>query len=496
MRLALGGGGARVARVLALEAGGLALAGAVLGLALAGPLLARVRDIVPLYVQIPDSAARVPVLRAVLDPGVAAVTAAMAVLGALALTAPGLISAVRRRSAAHGGRSHGTRGIRWLVAAELALATVLCLGAGLTTRSAGKLLGTDVGLEDEGLLTLWFGDAWGMTAPEMVSYYRQVVQAVEEVPGVTSAALIDYIPFEGEDDFEGIEFLDRSLQPTERVREEWRRVTEGVFETAGMRMLEGRSFTSEDFEGIAPHRRGERGVRAQALPGRRRPRAIPEHGQRPLPGPGDRRRRRRRAVPGPRVARAADALRPEPGRAARHRGDVRARGGGEPHGGGGAGARGDLVGGSVAAHRADLRHERRGGAVGGDPPRRAYAGLRTGRAGAPAGGGGVFGVVAYAVRSRTAELGVRLALGASPDRLAREVLLRAVPMVALGLGTGLAAGYLAARGARAVLYGVAPLDPLSLGVAVLAMAGAAIVATWVPARRIARIDPTAAIRSE
>jgi len=76
------------------------------------------------------------------------------------------------------------------------------------------------------------------------------------------------------------------------------------------------------------------------------------------------------------------------------------------------------------------------------------------------------------------------------------VLRRAMPMVVLGLGAGLVAGYLAARGARAVLYGVAPLDPLSLTVAVLVMAGAAIVATWVPARRIARIDPTAAIRSE
>ncbi len=496
VRLALGGGPLRVARVLALEAGGLALAGAVVGLALAGPLLARVRAIVPLYVQIPESAARVPVLRAVLDPGVAAVTAAMAVLGALALTAPGLISAVRRRSAAHGGRSHGTRGIRWLVAAELALATVLCLGAGLTTRSAGKLLGTDVGLEDEGLLTLWFGDAWGMTAPEMVSYYRQVVQAVEEVPGVTSAALIDYIPFEGEDDFEGIEFLDRALQPTERVREEWRRVTEGAFETAGMRVLEGRSFTSEDFEGMPRAAVVNEAFARKHYPGgdavgrflntgndhyqglevvgvvvdvRSRGPASPAPPMLYVPNQGEPRGTVGMYV---RVAAGSPMGVVEPVREAIWSVDPS-----QPI------ARifgmSDVVAEWVAIPRA----------------------VRTLVSGLAAlalllAAVGVFGVVAYAVRSRTAELGVRLALGASPDRLAREVLLRAVPMVALGLGAGLGAGYLAARGARAVLYGVAPLDPLSMGVAVLAMAGAAIVATWVPARRIAGIDPTAAIRSE
>jgi len=496
VRLALGGGPLRVARVLALEAGGLALAGAVVGLALAGPLLARVRAIVPLYVQIPESAARVPVLRAVLDPGVAAVTAAMAVLGALALTAPGLISAVRRRSAAHGGRSHGTRGIRWLVAAELALATVLCLGAGLTTRSAGKLLGTDVGLEDEGLLTLWFGDAWGMTAPEMVSYYRQVVQAVEEVPGVTSAALIDYIPFEGEDDFEGIEFLDRALQPTERVREEWRRVTEGVFETAGMRVQEGRSFTSEDFEGMPRAAVVNEAFARKHYPGgdavgrflntgndhyqglevvgvvadvRSRGPASPAPPMLYVPNQGEPRGTVGMYV---RVAAGSPMGVVEPVREAIWSVDPS-----QPI------ARifgmSDVVAQWVAIPRA----------------------VRTLVSGLAAlalllAAVGVFGVVAYAVRSRTAELGVRLALGASPARLAREVLLRAVPMVALGLGAGLGAGYLAARGARAVLYGVAPLDPLSMGVAVLAMAGAAIVATWVPARRIAGIDPTAAIRSE
>jgi putative ABC transport system permease protein len=111
-------------------------------------------------------------------------------------------------------------------------------------------------------------------------------------------------------------------------------------------------------------------------------------------------------------------------------------------------------------------------------------------------GVGVFGVVAYAVRSRTREMGVRLALGASPDRLKRDVFVDTVPLVMLGVGAGVVTGLTAAWTARAVLHGVAPADPLSLALAVLAMAAAALLATYLPTRRVSRIDPTDAIRSE
>jgi ABC-type antimicrobial peptide transport system permease subunit len=109
---------------------------------------------------------------------------------------------------------------------------------------------------------------------------------------------------------------------------------------------------------------------------------------------------------------------------------------------------------------------------------------------------GVFGVVGYAVRRRMPEFGVRLALGASPGRLRRDVLRGALPLVALGLGGGVLVGWLAAGAAGAVLFGVEPLDPISLAVAVSAMAGAAFLATWIPARRASRVDPTRAIRAE
>jgi hypothetical protein len=109
---------------------------------------------------------------------------------------------------------------------------------------------------------------------------------------------------------------------------------------------------------------------------------------------------------------------------------------------------------------------------------------------------GVFGVVAYAVRSRRAELGVRLALGASPDRLQVHVAAAVIPVALLGIAAGLASGVLGARTAGALLYGVSPFDPVALTGAVSVMVGAVVLAIWLPARRVGRIDAVEAIRTE
>ncbi len=500
VRLALGGGTFRVARVLALEAVGLAVAGSVSGLLAALPLLARIRDLVPVWIPIPDSAARVPALRAVLDPGVAAVTAGLAVLGALVLTVPAFVAAIRRHhrfgGAAWGGRTRGVRGTRWLVAAELALATVLCLGAGLTTRSADKLLGTDVGLRDQGLLSLYVGDVWSKPYAEQAAYYRDVREAVAQIPGVTSAALIDYIPFQNEDDFEGWDFLDRSMQPTEHVREQWRRVSEGLFETAGMGIRTGRSFVSEDFQGPPRTMVVNESFAKKYFVG------VDAVGR--FLSAGNSRYRNLEIVGVVADVRASGPANPAPPM-------VYVPLQGEPRGTMGVYVRvasgppmamADAVQQSVwsvDASQPVLEFHAMGELVGAWVAiPRAVRTLISGLAALALllAAVGVFGVVAYAVRSRTAELGVRIALGASPRRLSREVLFGAVPMVGLGVGAGLVVGALAARAARAALFGVQPLDPISLSVAVLAMAAVGLLATYVPARRVTRIDPTVAMRAE
>jgi ABC-type lipoprotein release transport system permease subunit len=73
-------------------------------------------------------------------------------------------------------------------------------------------------------------------------------------------------------------------------------------------------------------------------------------------------------------------------------------------------------------------------------------------------------------------------------------MLAAAPLVALGVGAGLVAGVVAARGARALLYGLDPLDPVAAAVTLVAMAGMALLATYLPARRVGAIAAMEALR--
>ena len=109
---------------------------------------------------------------------------------------------------------------------------------------------------------------------------------------------------------------------------------------------------------------------------------------------------------------------------------------------------------------------------------------------------GIYGVIAYGVSQSTREIGVRVALGATPRDVLRMVVGQGVRMAAVGLGVGLVVALAATRLLRSMLFGVEPGDPLTL-VAVLATLGAvALLASYLPARRAARTDPLVALRAE
>jgi putative ABC transport system permease protein len=109
---------------------------------------------------------------------------------------------------------------------------------------------------------------------------------------------------------------------------------------------------------------------------------------------------------------------------------------------------------------------------------------------------GLYAVVNAFVRQRTTEIGIRLALGAAPDRVVRDVLSEGARLTALGIGIGLALALAASRALESLLFSVRPTDPPTYAAVALTLAAVALLACYVPARRAARVDPMIALRAE
>ena len=109
---------------------------------------------------------------------------------------------------------------------------------------------------------------------------------------------------------------------------------------------------------------------------------------------------------------------------------------------------------------------------------------------------GLYGVMAYVVTLRTKELGVRIALGAQPSSVAAMMTKQGMLLTAVGIAGGLALFAGVARFLRSFLYGVAPSDPVALAAAALVLVTIAMLASWIPARRAARVDPADALRAD
>lgn len=109
---------------------------------------------------------------------------------------------------------------------------------------------------------------------------------------------------------------------------------------------------------------------------------------------------------------------------------------------------------------------------------------------------GLYGIISYAVTQRTREIGIRIALGASPHTVRRWVARQGLGLTLVGIAVGGAVSIIATRILRSMLSGVGPGDPTVLALVAIALAAVALLAGWLPARRAAAVDPLIAIRTE
>jgi ABC-type antimicrobial peptide transport system permease subunit len=108
---------------------------------------------------------------------------------------------------------------------------------------------------------------------------------------------------------------------------------------------------------------------------------------------------------------------------------------------------------------------------------------------------GIYAVLSYTVSQRTAEIGIRMALGESATEVRRRVVLRTLALAGIGIGSGALLSFALSRLMQSLLFGIAPADPLAFGGMALLLLLTAGAAAYLPARRASRTDPMGALRS-
>jgi putative ABC transport system permease protein len=498
IRSALGASRARLIRQLFVESLVLCAAGGALGFLLAGSLQSVLLRLAPITLPRAD--------RIALDARVLGF-AALASLAAALLSGivPALRASTGRLSGALTSASRGTgaagvsRARRVLVAAELALAVVLVAGAVLMVRSMARLLEAPFGFSTDRVLTLGLtGPLEATTDAEIVAFQDRLLERVRALPGVDAAALVSQVPLGGNGDSYGFHVEGRmQANPAEDPSVERYSVTPDYFRAMGVPIVRGRGFTAEDrADSPAVMMVSEATARSLFLgrdPIGERVRIGPhdEGPWRTIVGiAGDVRHVNVSLAPTPQMylpqTQMTDGLlnlvvlaRTEsPERLTESiRQAVRALDPGVPIF--------DIASMSARVTRSAAPQRFVTRLLG------AFALVALALAAI-----GLYGVIAHSVGQRTREIGIRMALGATPRDIARLVLVGGSGLIAAGLAAGLLGALGATRFLAGILYEVRPGDPVSLAAAAAVLAAAAFAAHWLPARRAARLDPLTALRTE
>ena len=504
VRMALGAGRRRIVRQLLTEAVVLSLLGASLGVLLAWLAIDAALPLVPQGVLARPGGV-------VIDARVMAFCLGLSLVATLLI---GLLPALRVGGAAfgeglalHAGETRttsdrqGERLRTLLVAAQIAMTLVLLIGAGLLIHSFVRLTSVSTGFESSGrdgvlqIVRVTLPPRLYDEPERIHAFARGVLDRIQSLPGVTSASLINSVPFammfiQGDFEIEG--------QPKPTLDVGIPKIEADYFKTMAIPLLAGREFTASD-TAAAPKVAivSERVVREyfpggprEAL-GRRvrvwgnsewltvvgvvadiRQRGLDQDVKPMIYAPFQQERGgfvrfvsfvARTATP----ASVADGIRAEIRRAAP-----------------------DLpiestvtMDEAVAASVAQPRF-------------RTLLVVLFATAATLIATCGLYGLMAYAVTQRRREIGVRMALGATRRDVLRLVLARALRIVAAGLIVGLVGAAGVTRVLQRFLFGVTPTDPIAFTIVTLLLMAVGLMAAWLPARRATRIDPCAALRAE
>ncbi len=500
VRVALGGSPWRLGRQFLIENGVLVAAGGLLGL---GAAFAGVRGLVALAPADVPRLADVGVDARALGIALTLMLAVAAVFGLLPLLQARRLD-VQRALAGDGARSGGadtghTRIRSALVVTEVALAVVLAVGAGLMVRTLFQLQQVDPGFDASHVLkaefqlpesryprSFWNWPHW----TEIHRFTSELLARLEALPGVTEAAVAAHHPLDA-GFTNSFAVVGRETEARDWPEIATRIVSAGYFRTVGLGLVRGRALGPGDHADAPPVLLINEAAARQFFDGRDpigagltiwgRPRIIVGivanerfHGLEQAPPP---------AVYLPFAQ--------------------------NPLAGGVVLVRGPDPAGLAGPVRAVVREQDPQLAVFGVEPLTltlraslgrqrfvmrvlvAFAVLALLLAAA-----GIYAVLSCEVRQRTREIGIRLALGAAPARIVREITSRAAMLAALGLAAGIGASAALTGLLRSLLYEVAPTDlPTLAGVGLLLLA-AAIAAAAVPARQASRTDPAVSLRTE
>ncbi len=520
VRRALGASRTRMARYFLTESLLLSLAAGVIGLGLAW---GAVRLLVVLG---PATLPRIHEIR--LDEVVLAFTVGVSMLAALLFGAVPMWRGLElARTLNESGRSNtATRSRKMLrhvlMGAQVALALILLVASGLIVRSFQNLRAADPGFDGSSTLTfsIGLGDRDYPSKDAALAAHQKILDGLSALPGVTAVSAVSCLPLAGGCSgntlrVEGRPFDINSgrAQPVAMFRA----VAGGYFETMGIRLLRGRTIDRRDVDRSAPVAVVSASLARRFFPGEdpigRRVASNTAPAQ-----PGGRPSLSWLEIVGVVADTPVRAL-VEPDPLPQMYMPLSLAGGPEI-------PRARLIGPSVMVSSFVVRTATPPGdlvasvrrVVTAVDPGLALAQVRTlqeilDRASAQMaftmallviaasvalllGVIGVYGVMCYVVSQRTSEIGVRLALGAAPRRVAGQILRQGAVVTIAGVAVGLASAIAGSRLIESLLYGVSSRDPLIFATMSAALLGVALLACWVPARRAARLSPVDALRAD